>query len=651
MSLLRRPRWFPALARRTCCAIPAAALAAVLAACGREPPPAPAPAPTAHRHFEVPEGVVARLHEQVRMRDGVRLDTDVYLPAAQGGPWPVVLIRTPYKTELGEDSELAGRLLRSGYALVQQHERGRFLSEGQVAMLSRAGEDGWDTLDWIAAQSWSNGRVGTLGCSSSAENQLKLATLGHPAHKAMIAYSAGVAVASVGPLQEQGNFWLGGVWQQGWFNYFVTETQKDWPQLPADLSAAERQRAVAAFHVDNRADEFTPADYDRVRLHLPMMEMARALGAPRTDFETYLARGPAPSAVWMQDRVSGADTVRVPGLWAEALYDLSARSTVAFFEQQRARHPAGTQSMLITNGRHCTFGSESRREVIGARPLGDARFDDVSRQMAFLDRWLKNRADAPPPPARPIRVYMAGANRWAEFDAVPWADGVTAAGATPTRRYWLSSAGHANTERGDGVLLDAAPATEAVDRYDYDPQDPVIARGGAISGVGQDQLDNEGAYDQRPVESRADVLVYTSAVLDRDLPVFGYVGTQLQVSSSAPDTDFAVKLVDVAPDGTAFNLADSIQRMRYREGSERAVFLQPGEIYRIELPPMLVANVFLKGHRVRLEVTSSHFPSYARNLNTAADPYTSREFQIAHNAVHHGAARVSLLRLPVVELP
>lgn len=622
-------------------AAPAALLAVLLAmgACAGHQEPQP----QAPRRFTPPDGVRRLAHQQVRMRDGVRLNADVYLPAARGGPWPAVLIRTPYADELNSNPALAQRLLAEGYAVVQQHERGRHLSEGQAAMLSYAGPDGWDTLDWISAQTWSNGKVATLGCSSSAENQLKLATLAHPAHKAMIAYSAGVGVAQAGPFREQGNFWRGGVWQQGWFNYFVEETQKDWPQLPAGLSDGQRQRALQAFKTDNHAQPVSAEAYDAVRMHLPMIDMAQALGAPRTDFEEYLARGPVHPA-WAEDRVTETDRIRVPGLWAEALYDISARQTVAFFEKTRAENPAGSQALLITNGQHCAYGRETQQRI-GDRPIGDARYDYLARTMAWLDRWLKDRPDSAALPSSAISVYMAGANRWVDFDAVPWA------GRDASRVYWLDSRGSANTLNGDGALRDAAPADAGSDHYRYDPADPVISHGGEISGVGSDQQNTDGAFDQRALEARADVLVYTSKPLAADLAVFGYAQTELFVSSDAPDTDFTVKLVDVAPDGMAWNLADSILRMRYREGTDHAVFMRPDQTYRISPPPMLLANVFRKGHRVRLEVSSSNFPNYARSLNTADDPYTSNGFRVAQNTVHHGSEAASRLVLPVVALP
>jgi len=342
--------------------------------------------------------------------------------------------------------------------------------------------------------------------------------------------------------------------------------------------------------------------------------------------------------------VTDTDVIKVPGMWAEALHDISSRSTVAFFEKTRRENPAGNQAIVITNGQHCGFGRATEATKTGDRDLGDARLDFISRQIAWLDRWLKDDASAPTP-KRPITVYMAGANRWADFDAVPWA------GRDVSRVFYLSSAGRANTLEGNGRLLDAPPRQASADTFTYDPANPVIAHGGEISGVGTDQEGNDGSYDQRTIEAREDVLVYTSEPLAADLAVFGYVEMELFVGSTAPDTDFTVKLVDVAPDGTAWNIADTIQRMRYREGNDRQVFMKPGETYRIVPPPMLAASVFLKGHRVRIEVSSSNFPSYARNLNTANGPYTSTETAVAKNTIVSAAGKPSRITLPVVTLP
>src|SRR5690606_17969802 len=272
----------------------------------------------------------------------------------------------------------------------------------------------------------------------------------------------------------------------------------------------------------------------------------------------------------------------------------------------------------------------------------DATFDYDQLALAWLDRWLKDKHDAATPRS-PVMAYMAGINRWASFAEIPRNP------AAQNRSFWLSNTISANSLAGDGVLMDAAPAKSGVDGFIYDPANPVISRGGQISGMGADQKD--GAFDQREIEKRPDVLVYTSAPLAEDLAVFGYIDTQLFVASSAYDTDFTVKLVDVAPDGTAWNIADTILRMRYRNGEAEPVFMKRGEVYNITPPPMLAANVFRKGHRVRVEVSSSNFPAYARNLNTVRDPYTSTDFEVAHNQVLHGPDRPSRITLPVATLP
>jgi putative CocE/NonD family hydrolase len=411
-----------------------------------------------------------------------------------------------------------------------------------------------------------------------------------------------------------------------------------WPQLPRGLNDADRQALLTAATLEDGTVEIETKVYDQARMHLPMIEMAKAANAPDTELEEYLRRGPS-HPDWDDDRVTNADVIKVPGLWAEALYDISARSSVAFFEKTRKENPSGNQAIVITNGQHCAFTRATETTRIGDRDLGDMRLDYVGRQIAWLDHWLK---DAPAQtPKSAITVYMAGVNRWVDFSAVPWA------GRDPSRAFYLSSGGRANTLNGNGRLVDVPPTTPSTDVFSYDPAKPVIANGGEISGLGTDQEKNDGSYDQRPIEEREDVLVYTSEPLDEDLASFGYVETELFVSSSAPDTDFTVKLVDVAPDGTAWNISDTIQRMRYREGEERQVFMKPGEIYRIAPPPMLVANVFLKGHRLRVEVSSSNFPSYARNLNTAHDPYTSTQVAVARNSVVSGTGKLSKIVLPV----
>ncbi|PHS20436.1 MAG: hypothetical protein COA86_00335 [Kangiella sp.] len=237
--------------------------------------------------FIPPEGAKVEESVQVEMRDGARLNTLVILPEeAKHSRVPAILIRTPYKSELNSRSSLALNLLEQGYALIMQHERGRYFSEGEYKMLGGALNDGWDTLDWIVKQEWSNDEVGTYGCSSSGENQLKLAAAGHPSHKAMIAGSVGVGIAEAGPFREQGNFWRGGVWQQGWLNYFHSALLQDWPQLPPGMSNENRQRTIQFFDLKNTAWNVPSSAFNEPRMHLPMIDIMEMMGASRNELNT-----------------------------------------------------------------------------------------------------------------------------------------------------------------------------------------------------------------------------------------------------------------------------------------------------------------------------------------------------------------------------
>lgn len=603
------------------------------------------------RSFRAPEGTTFRDHIPVPMRDGIRLDTMLLLPPGRKTGLPTVLVRTPYDIvdgELRNANVFYEKLLRSGYALVLQNERGRHFSEGRYTMLGGAAEDGYDTLSWIAAQPWSNGKVGTYGCSSAGENQLALAAMGHPAHAAMVPLSSGVGVAAAGPIREQGNFYRGGVWQQGWFEYFYNHGHTVWPRPPGNLTADEWPRFARAFRIGNDARRLSPAGFDRFRMHLPMIDLMKAGGGPITDFESYLGRTPTDKA-WLSNRVFDRSRIEVPGLWAEALYDLSSRAAIAMFKVTRDRNVAAgrnNQFILITNGTHCSFGRESRSTRVGERRLDDARFAYGDVFLKWFDRRLKgenNDVDRRPP----IMAFLAGANRWQAFDTL-----VTEAHRPLT--FHLTSRGHANSVKGDGVLT-LEPAVAAMsDTFVYDPSNPVLSRGGDSYGVGGSHVD--GAHDQTEIERRNDVLVYTSAPLQRDVAVFGFIQSELFVTSDQPDTDFTIKLVDVSPPDImdlklgeqAWNISDTILRMRYRNGLDKAVFMKPAEIYRVEMPLMFAANVFRKGHRIRVEISSSNFPNYARNLNTKDNPYTSAKFVRVRNGVRHGGEYPSRIVLPVV---
>ncbi len=582
----------------------------------------------AHAQFVLPEGASVETSVQISMRDGARLNADVYLPAQGSGPVPAILVRTPYDGEMTSRASLHQQLLESGYAIVESHERGRYFSDGTYAMLGHSVEDGTDLMDWIVAQDWSNGDIGTLGCSSSAEIQLQMGVAGHPALRAMVAQSTGVGVAEAGPFREQGNFWRGGVWQQGWMDYFLGSTVQNWPQLPEGLSDEERQALTDVFELSNLNWNRDKAEFDAHRMDLPMVDIAANMGGPQNELRSYLEAGLIDDS-WGVNRVSEGEMIAVPTLWTEAMFDISARSTVAYFDWNRQANLAegrDNQAMRITQGSHCGHNRIGENAKIGDLQLGNMRYDYDAEVLGWFNRWMMPDAETEPMQAA-YTAYLGDGDWLTSDEAIQWGG----------ERFNL----------GAGGTLAAQTGAADTFTYLYDPTNPVPSLGGEIGGTGTDHHD--GSFDQTELEARDDVITFTSEVLDEPMALFGYIEVGLTVSSDAPDTDFTVKIVDVFPDGRAMNIGDSILRMRYRDGMESEVFMEAGETYDITLPPILMSRRIETGHALRVEVSSSNFPSYARNLNTAADPYTSTDSQVAENTIHVGEGTTSYISLPVVE--
>jgi putative CocE/NonD family hydrolase len=303
------------------------------------------------------------------------------------------------------------------------------------------------------------------------------------------------------------------------------------------------------------------------------------------------------------------------------------------------REARDNQYVIVAPRAHCEFDKLGPSNLVGERNLGDTTFDVDREIFAWLDRWLKDDRKAFPADTPHVRYYAMGENRWKSSAQWP------PSGATPMRLY-LNSGGRANSLFGDGRLSDRISRGIGLDSYIYDPANPVQSLGGNDCCNGG--LSSAGAFDQRSIESRQDVLVYTSEPLVADLEVSGFVDAVLQVSSDAKDTDFTVKLVDVAPDATAWILGDTILRTRYREGYDREVWMAPGSVYTLKPTPIATSNVFLKGHRIRIEVTSSNFPKFFRNLNTGGDNVSEVRSVVTTNRVHFSPDKPSYIELPVV---
>jgi putative CocE/NonD family hydrolase len=586
---------------------------------------------------------VSRVGVMVPMRDGVALSTDIYTPQGATGPLPTILWKTPYN-----EHKLAGSTLRyvlesvkRGCVFIVQNERGRYFSQGKWEILGRPQTDGYDTLSWIAKQPWSNGKVGTLGCSSSAEWQLALAGMNHPAHAAMVPMSASAGIGKVGRFQEQGNWYTGGVPRNLFFVWLYGVDNPIRAELPASLTDERLRGHIEAYN--DLAASKPKIDWNRQIRHLPVDTMLTDLGEPPATFEQFIDRTPADPG-WRQGGLYHEDMGwGVPALWFNTWYDVSIGPNMELFNSARAantdREASANQYAVVAPVPHCQYARLGPHTTVGERDMGDTSFDVDGAIYGWFDRWLKGDGKAFPASTPRVRYYLMGANQWQTATQWPPSD------VQPMRLY-LRSGGHANTLNGDGRLTaEAAPAGEAADSYRYDPMNPVQTIGGGDCCNGGIVV--PGAFDQRPIEARGDVLVYTSDPLTKPVDVVGFVNAVLKVSSSAKDTDFAVKLVDVAPDGTAWIIGDTILRARYRDGFDKPTMMAPGQVYTLRPTPITTAIQFGAGHRIRVEVTSSNFPKFVRNLNTGGPNESERSGVVADNAVHHDGDAQSYIELPV----
>jgi uncharacterized protein len=585
----------------------------------------------------------------IRMRDGTRLATDLYLPEGRPGDrYPVVLIRTPYGNFPGSYLEPTERFFAShGYAVAVQDKRGKFRSEGIYTVSGGDANDGYDTIDWLSKQAWSNGKVGTYGCSYLGDVQIFVAQTKHPALKAMIPQASGSSTGSLGGTYRFFGARVGGAvdWAAavGWFADYG---QKVVPKLPADLPHADYVAAYAAW---NRPPSPATVDYRRAWYHLPMVDSLADQGFPPSDFADTIAKSPA-DPYWTQfPYMTDAYTSDVPALFVNSWYDFGADITLREFDHFRKHSVSDSarnnQFAIMSPHVHCSSERDMRADaVIGERALGDTRFDYWTTYLTWFDYWLKGdesagqRIRAWPK----LRYYLMGANAWKNADDWPLTG-------TQHTVWFLASQGRANSLLGDGALRARTDASDGApaDMFVYDPANPVPSLGGAMCCTGTSDA-VPGARDQRPVEMRQDVLVYTSAPLDAGIEVTGTAELVLYVGSSAVDTDFTGKLVDVYPDGRAFNVLESILRARYREGLDREVWLKPGDVYELRLPLGATSNFFAAGHRIRVEISSSNFPRFDRNLNVGGNNATQTHMATATNKIYHNQRYPSRLSLATV---
>jgi len=535
----------------------------------------------------------------VLMRDGVRLSADVRMPDGDG-PFPAVVCRTPYSNA---DVTQMLRYVDVGYALVTQDCRGRYDSDGQFNPFHEA-DDGFDTLAWVRRQPWCDGRIGMVGGSYCGTTQLTAAWL-KPA-----------GLRAITPRVMGRDVFVETLYSNGVFNL----------PIAAGWGLAMAGRA---------GQNLGTLDWTALMRHLPLGTMDEASGCTPPWFRQWLSH-PTHDAFWKGISVeSHWGDFDLPVLHMGGWYDVYSDGTLRNFAGIRSAGGAAArahQRVVIGPWGH---GLNSR--TLGVYDFGPQAVTELDAlEMRWLNRWVRgemNGVESEPP----VRIFVMGANVWRDEWEWPLAR-------AKERVMYLSSGGRANSLHGDGVLVDDASqiGDAPSDGYTYNPDNPVPVMGGCVfSPVA-------GPQDHVPIERRDDVLVYTGPVLREPLEVTGHVRAQVFVTSDAIDTDFVARLCDVLPDGRSIGICDGLVRTRFRDGLEREVMMQPGRVYELTIEMGATSNVFLPAHRLRLEITSSCFPRFARNLNTGEPAMTGTRMVVAQQRVLHTQAQPSRLILPVV---
>jgi putative CocE/NonD family hydrolase len=547
---------------------------------------------------------------EAKMRDGVTLRADVYRPKAEG-KYPVLLVRTPYDKRNETNFGMKGAA--RGYVVIAQDVRGRFESEGEWYTFRNEPADGYDTVEWAAALPHSNGKVGMYGGSYVGATQF-LAALAKPPHL------AGICPSVTASNYHEGWTYQGGAFEQ-WFN-------ESWAS------------GLARNTMRRRAEQkYDPLGGTKVLplISYPVLEPPSGEGiAPY--FKDWLAH-PNFDEYWKQ--ISMEDhygEIQVPVRNIAAWYDIFLGGSLKNYV--RLKTEGGTdaarrgQRLRVSVGGHAGGGRK-----IGAVDFGEKLQTDGDEEMLRWYDWLLKGEANGVEKEKPVKIFVMGKNDWREEEDWPLAR-------AKNTKYYLHSAGAANGLSGGGTLSTVAPSEERPDQYVYDPSDAVPTIGGPLccgalpTGIGPE--------DQRPAEARGDVLVYTTPVFAKDTEVTGPVSLDLYVSTSAVDTDFTGMLVDVWPNGFAQNLTSGILRVRYRNSQEKPELANPGETYHITVDLWATSNVFLAGHKLRLEVSSSNFPRFDRNLNTGEEQASATRMVKATNVIYHDKAHPSVLIVAIV---
>ncbi len=542
------------------------------------------------------------------MRDGIRLSSDLYRPDAKG-KFPVIVTRSPYMTVEGfqkRSSEEAKFFARQGYVFVIQDCRGKNDSEGTFHPFFDDPTDGLDTLNWCAKQEWSNGELGTIGASYQAWNQWATATLSPPNLRAMVSI-----VALPDPV-------LNVPFQNGALVLWMAE----WMAM-----------------VDGKKNT-DPSIYDSLKLynHLPLKTMDEVFGRKQSSIWQNWINHPYADDYWKssfyQDKFSQID---VPVLHVSGWYDDDIIGThlnyTGMRKSAKTEQARNNQKLIIGPWQHHVNATRQLATI----DFGQSALIDLRKvELEWFDYWLKGIETGIMKQPK-VDIFTMGKNAWRRTDSWPLAG-------TEYVEYFIHSNGNANTSTGDGKLSTTKPnKEEPYDSYTYDPSDP------CPNIYDTSTMPAEGPFDQRPIERRNDVLVYSTATLDKDLDITGPVKVKLFASTSARDTDFWAQLVDVFPNGYSTHLTEGIIRASYRSSLEKPELLEPERVYEFDIDLWVTSNIFQGGHRVRLDISSSSFPKYDRNPNTGNELGTDTTLKTAHQRIYHDARYLSHILLPVIK--
>ena len=584
----------------------------------------------------------------VPMRDGIRLATDIYRPKTDKKV-PIIFSRTPYNfNSWGDGKEKNGiykrayEAVKRGYAYVVQNERGRYFSEGEWDILGVPLTDGYDAFSWISTQQWSNGRIGTIGCSSTAEWQMAVAALDHPSHAAMVPQGFGAGVGRIGEYFEQGNWYRGGVEQllfPSWL--YGVEHDKFKPRIP---SGATQEDLIRISRFYDLAPENPKVDWSEAFNHLPIQDLLKNVNGKKEIYDKMIRRKPNDPDWYTGGLYHDDMEFGVPSFWFVSWYDIATSPNIALFNHVRINAKdlgvRDNQYLVIAPTLHCGYTRASENTIVGERSVGDARLNYDEQIYSWFDLMLKNIDNDFKEKTPRVQYYTMGSNKWQNSEQWPPEN-------IEMTNFYLTSNGSANTLNGDGKLTTLKRKVKNnTDSFLYDPMNPVQSVGGGVCCMGNAL--KGGSFDQQEIELRKDVLVYSTDPLKKGFEVTGFINSTIYLSSDVKDTDITVKLIDVHPDGRAFNIDETIQRVRYREGYDKEVFMEKGKAYKVNMTPMSTSNYFKKGHQIRIEISSSNFPRFARNLNTGGNNYDETKSVIANNKIYHSKKHPSSITLPIV---